>query len=439
MERLDRPWLKTDAARERELFRYFEPPTATPTKATQYDLSIGNDDPLTASAPSSPETTLTALAQLCALRLNASRAMVRSVAVQMSSEVHAESKYRSKTVELPGNPKAYPCFTVTDLSQDERFNKLPFVTGPPNFRFYAGTPLTTRNGINIGSLFILDDRVRSRLSPAQEKFLGTMAATVMGHLEVNREAEERRKVLRMAKGLNAFVEGKSSFDSGDQLEETSSTAPLDGPPDDTEDTCESIESAHKGTFSRAAHLLNDSLNLRNHGGVCFLDTIIGPQNVAVRETGRRVLETESESDAKEPPRRDRREQERDMSDQFPHLRKEAQLQTFSHHQPSGSFKVFSSTIHVAKYGSLMELRDRRLMMKRSLPMLQNPENGGGGGFLESKLKKTPYRNAFPMASQQHYLDKEWLTFSQFMNSSLSLYGMLVPQGGSADASVGGTL
>lgn len=120
-----------------------------------------------------------------------------------------------KTIELPQNPDAYPCFTVTDFWRDERFNRLPFVSGPPNFRFYAGTPLTTRNGINIGSLFILDDKVRPSLTPAQEKLLGTIAATIMGHLETNREAEERRKVLRMAKGLNAFVGGKSSFDTGD--------------------------------------------------------------------------------------------------------------------------------------------------------------------------------------------------------------------------------
>ena len=46
-----------------------------------------------------------------------------------------------KTIELPPalGQSHVPCFTVTDLSKDDRFNKLPFVTGPPNFRFYAGT------------------------------------------------------------------------------------------------------------------------------------------------------------------------------------------------------------------------------------------------------------------------------------------------------------
>lgn len=85
------------------------------------------------------------------------------------------------------------------------------MTGPPNFRFYAGTPLTTDRGVNIGSLFVLDDKVRPRLDPDQEAFLGTMAQTVMKHLEMSREAEERRKGMQMSRGLNAFVEGKSSL------------------------------------------------------------------------------------------------------------------------------------------------------------------------------------------------------------------------------------
>lgn len=329
---MDVPWSKTDAVRERELLRYFAPPsTKTSTKASQYDLSIGNDDPLSASAPSSPETTLTALAQLCALRLNASRAMASLISKDTQyficeatktldlgsngydcdgdalwvgcTSVDKSGRLCEKTIELPASPGAYPCFTVTDLSQDERFSKLPFVAGPPNFRFYAGTPLTTKKGINIGSLFILDDRVRPRLLPAQEKFLGTIAATIMSHLEVNREAEERKKVLRMAKGLNAFVEGKDSF-SDDPLDEPSINEPLDRAPQDTELVCENLEHAHKGTFSRAAHLLNDSMNLQSHGGVCFLDTTTGLRSMIVQTGQRKTTEAESESDAKEPPRKD---------------------------------------------------------------------------------------------------------------------------------------
>lgn len=37
----------------------------------------------------------------------------------------------------------------------------------------------------------------------------------MGHMEVFREAEERKKVMRMSRGLNAFVEGKSALSHHD--------------------------------------------------------------------------------------------------------------------------------------------------------------------------------------------------------------------------------
>ncbi|KAI4122916.1 MAG: hypothetical protein LQ338_005549 [Usnochroma carphineum] len=340
MEGLYGSWLRTDAARERELFRYFDPPQstpATPTKATQPGLSIDDDDSSATSTPSSPETTLTALAQLCALRLDASRAIVSVISKETQyfiaeatktldlvdnqsydeegdalwlgcGSVDKSGRLCEKTIELTPSPDAYPCFTVTDLSQDERFNQLPFVTGPPHFRFYAGTPLTTRNGINVGSLFIIDDKVRPRLSPAQEKFLGTIAATIMGHMEANRESRERKKVLRMAKGLNAFVEGKGSFETGDTSDGSTPYESADDAPDGAGSAYANIESAHKATFSRAASLLNESLNLRDHGGVCFLDTIIGPRNLALKRTESK--ETESESDAKESPRKGRQVQGR---------------------------------------------------------------------------------------------------------------------------------
>jgi hypothetical protein len=146
---------KVDSAREHELYRYFIPPEVSNTS-------------LSASAASSPDTALTALAQLCALRLHSKRAMV-SVIDREKQYFVAEStktldlvdsqKYEvegdslwfgcgtvdktgrlcEKTIELPHILGRVPCFTVTDLSKDERFKHMPFVTGPPYFKFYAGT------------------------------------------------------------------------------------------------------------------------------------------------------------------------------------------------------------------------------------------------------------------------------------------------------------
>ena len=117
------------------------------------------------------------------------------------------------TVELPlSGDGGEGSFIVPDLSQDPRFNHLFYVSGPPYWRFYIGTPLTTKNGIHIGALCILDDKPRDCLTSEQERFCEAIAQTIMEHLETKREAEERKKSTRMSKGLNAFVEGKDWFE-----------------------------------------------------------------------------------------------------------------------------------------------------------------------------------------------------------------------------------
>ena len=71
--------------------------------------------------------------------------------------------------------------------------------------------MTTKRGINIGSVFIIDDLVRPPLSVDQEAFLGTISQTIMKHMETTSEAEERKKVMRLSHGMNAFVEGKTKL------------------------------------------------------------------------------------------------------------------------------------------------------------------------------------------------------------------------------------
>jgi hypothetical protein len=95
---------------------------------------------------------------------------------------------------------------VTDLTTEPRFKQLGFVTGPPYLRFYAGTPIITDKGIPIGSLFVVDEKVRAGLGDDEIEFLGTMSKTIMKHLEMNREAAQRKRALKMSEGLSRFVE-----------------------------------------------------------------------------------------------------------------------------------------------------------------------------------------------------------------------------------------
>jgi hypothetical protein len=108
----------------------------------------------------------------------------------------------------------YSCFCVTDLKNNPAYNNLPYVAGPPYFRFYCGTPLVTEDGFRIGSLFVIDQRARLE-GPSEDQinFLGVMAANVMQHLDNQREAERRKRIMIMSKGMAAFTEGKHRIES----------------------------------------------------------------------------------------------------------------------------------------------------------------------------------------------------------------------------------
>lgn len=103
---------------------------------------------------------------------------------------------------------------IDDLAAHESYKKLSFVENSPKFRFYAGTPLTTENRINIGSLFVLDTKPRSGLTEDEKESLGTLASLVMDYLRVSRQASEGRRAARLSRGLSCFVEGSSSFVDG---------------------------------------------------------------------------------------------------------------------------------------------------------------------------------------------------------------------------------
>jgi diguanylate cyclase (GGDEF)-like protein/PAS domain S-box-containing protein len=67
---------------------------------------------------------------------------------------------------------------IPDARADPRFADSPLVTGPPHIRFYAGAPLTTEDGHNIGVLCVIDHPPRS-LSPEQRLLLLDLARIVV--------------------------------------------------------------------------------------------------------------------------------------------------------------------------------------------------------------------------------------------------------------------
>jgi len=74
-------------------------------------------------------------------------------------------------------------FEVPNALEDERFVDNPLVTGAPDIRFYAGMPLTTPGGHNLGTLCVID-RVPGRLSALQRESLMRLGRQVVAQMEL---------------------------------------------------------------------------------------------------------------------------------------------------------------------------------------------------------------------------------------------------------------
>lgn len=83
---------------------------------------------------------------------------------------------------------------VNDASRDQRFADNPLVAGAPFIRFYAGAPLTTPAGFNIGTLCIFDPEPRpGGLSAIDRSHLAALARIVVERLDARRIEIERKE------------------------------------------------------------------------------------------------------------------------------------------------------------------------------------------------------------------------------------------------------
>ncbi|KAJ5930055.1 hypothetical protein N7466_005548 [Penicillium verhagenii] len=296
-------------------------------------------------------TTLNSFAQLVALRLDVDRAFIsvsdrdsQYIIAQGGQTLEGTNKYDligeglyagcstlevsdwnmcQDTVALPPSDREqadYSFLISNDMTQDERYKHLPLVNKQPNFRFYAGTPLTTDSNINVGCLFVLDTKPHAEFSGKESETMAHMAVLIMDFLKVSRQASEGRRAARQLRGINNFVEGRSSFETdADNVGKPcrqSSNASLSRKPshhrrnnssssfcsrsssssahsasdsepyelssssshgsinsDELDKIQTSVESklGNSWTFRRAANLIRESLELGDDSGVAFLE------------------------------------------------------------------------------------------------------------------------------------------------------------------------
>lgn len=74
-------------------------------------------------------------------------------------------------------------WVVENAATDPRTLANPLVAGEFGLRFYAGVPLTTSDGFNLGTLCVIDKEPRE-LTPEHESVLSDLAAIVMDELEL---------------------------------------------------------------------------------------------------------------------------------------------------------------------------------------------------------------------------------------------------------------
>jgi PAS domain S-box-containing protein len=89
---------------------------------------------------------------------------------------------------------------VSNALEDPRFSDNPLVAGAPDIRFYAGTPLTTPDGFNLGTLCVID-RTPRQLNPQQRDALARLGRQVVRQLELRKSAEQHSQQLALQRAI----------------------------------------------------------------------------------------------------------------------------------------------------------------------------------------------------------------------------------------------
>ncbi|KAK3350200.1 hsp90-like protein [Lasiosphaeria hispida] len=106
------------------------------------------------------------------------------------------------------HPINLPVSIIPDLNLDHRFCHIQ----DKYRRFYAGVPIRSPSGVNIGVYCVIDNKPRpGGLTPDQIQFIRDISKTVMDYLEAKRTSEYYRRGERMVRGLGSFVEGQATL------------------------------------------------------------------------------------------------------------------------------------------------------------------------------------------------------------------------------------
>ncbi|KAE9379000.1 hypothetical protein N431DRAFT_540697 [Stipitochalara longipes BDJ] len=225
----------TATARERELYRYYQPADSLPDPT--------KDESSDRTKRASADPCLTAFAQLGALRMNAKRGIIalsagdtqyiiaesgQALSLQEDNDEHdqlwhgvgllrpdQDSMGPAMARMFSDAPDSPPAVLIGDLTKDDRFRDKCVVVDGPKIRSMACVPLRSPlHNVLIGTYVVVDDKVRTKETKPNDcdmQFLQDMAVTVMDYLEAGRVNRQQYRAERMVKAIGLFIEGKSTL------------------------------------------------------------------------------------------------------------------------------------------------------------------------------------------------------------------------------------
>ncbi|KAI8259504.1 hypothetical protein K4K58_002561 [Colletotrichum sp. SAR11_239] len=233
----------SESRRERETFRY------DPSLIAQAVYNDVNNIIPPSELRSSPDAALTAFAELGVLRLNGTRALISlfdskyqyivaeatpsltltpnvkldasdeeqlflsGTAVPRSAgicEIALAVPLSPVTEDVP-NEGELPVTVIPDMATDPRAAQRPFCRHAPQNRFYAGVPIRTHRGINIGVFCVFGDAPRESFDDVSARVLRDLSQIIMDYLDTKSNKDNHRRSDRMVRGVGSFVEGKTTM------------------------------------------------------------------------------------------------------------------------------------------------------------------------------------------------------------------------------------
>ncbi|KAJ0163556.1 Peroxide stress-activated histidine kinase mak1 [Colletotrichum tanaceti] len=230
--------------RERETFRY------DPSLISQAIYNDANNLIPPSELRSSSDPALTAFAELGALRLNATRALIslfdskyQYIVAEATPSLSLSPKSRHDDLgtgehlslsgtalprssgvceivlavpdptenDYPWNSPELPVTVIPDLLQDPRTAERSLCLHSPANRFYAGVPIRSQKGINIGVFCVFGASPREGLDVASTRLMQDMSMIIIDYLDAKRNRDDHRRADRMVRGVGSFMEGKSTM------------------------------------------------------------------------------------------------------------------------------------------------------------------------------------------------------------------------------------